>query len=403
MGNTHSSRKSPSKPSSRPPPRSKTPAKPPPKDPATTILDLPNELLLIVAESLSDPAPDPSSVAAFLLANRRLAFLLTPHLHRLARLDRPDGTPALHWALTHNHLPLASLLLSKATPATLARLDPDQQTALHIALDLPPSDPPSDIPSTLIRSGAPINAQNTAGETPLQLAVSKGYEPLVTLLLAHGADIALRDSKGQTVLHVATRNWGNGGSTAIATLLLDAGVDLDARNNLGETALHKAVLFAHTSMVRLLLSRGASTSIADNWWGGTPLHWAADMGKHDIGKLLIASGAEVQARDVFKGGTPFHWAAKRPTEAMLRLLLGMGADVDVVDNAGKKAVEWTVRQERRRGPREERVITELLRRGVTSVPECDEREWGYGGSAQANAYTLAALYCLHYQNVRATG
>lgn len=193
-------------------------------------------------------------------------------------------------------------------------------------------------------------------------------------------------------------------------MLLDAGVDINARNNLGETALHKAVLFAHTSMVHLLLTREAITSIADNWWGGTPLHWAADMGKHEIGKLLLAAGAEVSARDVFKGGTPFHWAAKRPTEAMLRLLLGEGADVDLVDNSGKKAFEWTARQDRKRGPREECAISELLRRGVTSVPECEDREgWRvYGNmsgnmSTQSNTYTLAALYCLQYQNVRASG
>lgn len=134
------------------------------------------------------------------------------------------------------------------------------------------------------------------------------------------------------------------------------------------------------------------------------------MGKHEIGKLLLAAGAEVSARDVFKGGTPFHWAAKRPTEAMLRLLLGEGADVDLVDNSGKKAFEWTARQDRRRGPREECAISELLRRGVTSVPECEDREgWRvYGNmsgnmSAQSNTYTLAALYCLQYQNVRASG
>lgn len=371
------------------------------------LLDLPNELFLIITEFLSDPSPDPSSVNSFLLTNRRLAFLLTPWLHKLALLDKPDGTPALHWAASNNYTSLSALLLTKITPELLARKDLAGQTALHVALEqsLPNGD--YALITSLIHHGIPVNTQNATGETALQLAVSKGQEVLVELLLAKGADITPCDAKGQTVLHVATRNWGNGGSTAVAAMLLDAGVDIDARNNLGETALHKAVLFAHTSMVRLLLSRGASTSIADNWWGGTPLHWAADMGKHDIGKLLLAAGAEVSARDVFKGGTPFHWAAKRPTEAMLRLLLAKGADVDLVDNSGKKAVEWTTRQDRRRGPREERAIAELLRRGATSVPECEDREswnmYGSVGGGQSNTYTLAALYCLQYQNVRSSG
>lgn len=377
----------------------------PHKDPPTNLLDFPNELFLIIAEFLSDPDPDLVSVNSLLLTNRRLAFLLTPWLHKLALLDKEDGTPALHWSILNNYITLSNILLTKSTPELLARQNTLGQTALHVALEQSePDDTDPAFITSLILQGIPINTQTNAGETALQLAVSKGYEDIVKLLLSKGADVFLRDSKGQTVLHVATRDWGSGGSIIVAALLLDAGVEIDARNNLGETALHKAVLFAHTSMVRLLLTRGASTSISDNWWGGTPLHWAADMGKHDIGKLLISFGAEVSARDVFKGGTPFHWAAKRPTEAMLRLLLIKGADVDVVDNSGKKAVEWTARQERRRGPREERVIAELLKRGVTSVPEYEEREapWGTytGGSGRGNEYTLAAFYCLHYQNVR---
>lgn len=370
------------------------------------LLDLPNELFLIITEFLSDPDPDPSSVNSFLITNKRLAFLLTPWLHKLALLDKPDGTPPLHWAALNSHAPLSNLLLKIMTPELLARQDLAGQTALHIALEQSSPDGDFSLITSFIHHGIPIDTQNAAGETALQLAVSKGQEILVELLLVKGADVSSCDVKGQTVLHVATRNWGNGGSTTVAALLLDAGVDIDAQNNLGETALHKAVLFAHTSMVRLLLARGAATSIADNWWGGTPLHWAADMGKHDIGRLLLAAGAEVSARDVFKGGTPFHWAAKRPTEAMLRLLLRKGADVDHVDNLGRKAVEWTTRQNRRRGQREERAIAELLRRGTTSVPDYEDREnWNVYGSVsgQPNTYTLAALYCLQYQNVRPSG
>lgn len=375
-------------------------------DPPTNILSLPNEIFLMIAESISDPTSDPASVNNLILTNRRLSYLLTPWLHKLAILDKEDGTPALHWAALHGYIPLAQLLLKKLDISAISRQDSTGQTALHVALEHWEETGTFTIIIALVQHGINLDSQNSAGETALQLAVSKGHEQIVKLLLERKADVTIRDTKGQTVLHVATRNWGNGGSTSIAALLLDAGVDIDARNNLGETALHKAVLFAHTAMVRLLLERGASTRISDNWWGGTPLHWAADMGKHDIGKLLLASGAEISARDIFKGGTPFHWAAKRPTEAMLRLLLGKGADVDVVDNSGKKAVDWTVKQERRRGPREERVIAELLRRGVTSVPEYEgERDgWNaYAGSGQTNAYTLAALYCLHYQNVRPSG
>lgn len=328
------------------------PPSPAKEHPPTHLLDLPNELLLIIAESLLDTPPDTSSLNSLLQTNRRLAFLLTPRLHKLAFLDRPDGTPALHWAALSGYVSLADLLLTEIAPELLARRNSVGQNALHVALEQVSPDGDFAIISSLIHHDIPINAQNATGETALQLAVLKGYEPLVKLLLAKGADITILDAKGQTVLHVATRNWGNCGSTAVATLLLDAGINIDVRNHLGETALHKAVLFAHTSMVSLLLARGAITSISDNWWGGTPLHWAADMGKSDIGKLLLAAGAQVSARDFFKGGTPLHWAAKRLNEEMLQLLLRNGADLDLVDNEGKKAFQWSELESKRWGPRE---------------------------------------------------
>ncbi|KAH8150286.1 uncharacterized protein LAJ45_05497 [Morchella importuna] len=359
--------------------------------------DLPNELFLVIGDELSDP-PDSSALYSLMLTSHRFNSLLKPHLLRLALRDHPDGTPPLHFAAAGSYTALFLQLLEKIPEEDLNREDSKGCTALHVALDHDRTD--FTIARALINiANVDIDARNKLGETPLKLAVSRGYEGMVALLLARGADVHIRDTKDQTVLHIATRNWGNGGSTAIAERLLKASIDVDARNNLGETALHKAVLFAHTDMVRLLLDWRADTSIADNWWGGTPLHWAADMGKAEIGKLLLESGAAVGARDVFKGGTPFHWAAKRPSEAMLRLLLREGADVKSVDNFGKRAVDWIVRQERRRGMRDERIIGELLTTGSVNERVNDRgRDWHL--ASQDQGYTLAALYCFHFDHVR---
>ena len=70
-----------------------------------SLLDLPNELLLQIAQGFT-----PSGLAHFLLVNRRTAYLFQHLLERLA-LDPKDNITALHWACSHGYFPLAKLLI----------------------------------------------------------------------------------------------------------------------------------------------------------------------------------------------------------------------------------------------------------------------------------------------------
>ncbi|KAH8151144.1 uncharacterized protein LAJ45_04846 [Morchella importuna] len=79
------------------------------------LLNLPNELLFIIAEHL--PVPDLNS---FLQTNRHLAAMLTPLLHQSAVTDL-DGCPALLWALGTAHEQLVRLLLEKGVDANSQR------------------------------------------------------------------------------------------------------------------------------------------------------------------------------------------------------------------------------------------------------------------------------------------
>ncbi|XP_011684661.1 PREDICTED: E3 ubiquitin-protein ligase MIB1-like [Wasmannia auropunctata] len=48
-----------------------------------------------------------------------------------------------------------------------------------------------------------VDLRNNQGQTPLHLATSQGYWPLVELLLHHNADVSSIDKDGNTVLHIA--------------------------------------------------------------------------------------------------------------------------------------------------------------------------------------------------------
>lgn len=77
----------------------------PPALPTICLLSLPNELLLLIAETLSDQM----DVNSLLQANRRLSIILRDHL--LKRNIKHHGSSALLWAAANNHHILAERLI----------------------------------------------------------------------------------------------------------------------------------------------------------------------------------------------------------------------------------------------------------------------------------------------------
>ena len=59
---------------------------------------------------------------------------------------------------------------------------------------------------THIGKGAPVNAVNIYGYTPLMEAAVHGHSEIVRILLKNGATIDLKDNNGKTALEMAERN-----------------------------------------------------------------------------------------------------------------------------------------------------------------------------------------------------
>ncbi|XP_005343660.1 60 kDa lysophospholipase [Microtus ochrogaster] len=75
-------------------------------------------------------------------------------------------------------------------------------------------------------------------------------------LVELGRDLNLKDSSGQTPLHVAARR----GHAAVVTMLLQKGVDVNAHNEDGHSPLLLAVRGRHQSVIGLLRTAGACLS-----------------------------------------------------------------------------------------------------------------------------------------------
>jgi hypothetical protein len=84
---------------------------------------------------------------------------------------------------------------------------------------------------SLLEKGAPVDATDEFGNTPLVIAAQNGYKRMTKLLLRHGADINAQNNRGNTPLHFSYAY----GFKVLAEYLKEKGADDTIRNDAGLT------------------------------------------------------------------------------------------------------------------------------------------------------------------------
>ena len=143
----------------------------------------------------------------------------------------------------------------------------------------------------LIARGADVNAKDETQQSAYLVTTSEGYLDLLNLTLAHGGDVASKDSFNGTGLIRA----GERGHTGVVGRLIRAGVEVNHVNRLGWTALHEAIILGKGTrqwqeIVKILVGAGADPNLADAD-GVSPLRHAESRGYDEIAKTLRAAGA----------------------------------------------------------------------------------------------------------------
>jgi ankyrin repeat protein len=211
----------------------------------------------------------------------------------------------------------------------------------------------------LERNPKALDRGDAQGMTALHWAAVQDHPPVVELLLARGADAAVRDSRGTTALMLAAERGhlevarllvsraeadecgealrlaaGSGRSEMTVWLLDEVGTALEYGGKDGKTPLTCATLSGHVALADELLRRGADVEARSSTFlpleerdesGWCPLHYAADRRHPLLVQLLLDAGARVDA-ETTEGNTPLMLAASRGDEDNVRLLLGAGAN-----------------------------------------------------------------------------
>jgi cytohesin len=175
----------------------------------------------------------------------------------------------------------------------------------------------------LVEHNVDVNVRNSYGETPLHLTMDWWYEgsertrdrrlDVVKFLLEHGADPDAKNDDDQTPLHHAS----NFGSAKGAQLMLEHGANVHTQDKQGRTPLHRVFIYSFDGLdtadmfsdtMRCLVEYGADIDALDNDYA-TPLHLASRHGCVKGAQLLLEHGANVHLKDKL-GRTPFQVASE---------------------------------------------------------------------------------------------
>uniref|UniRef100_A0A250YIE5 B-cell lymphoma 3 protein n=1 Tax=Castor canadensis TaxID=51338 RepID=A0A250YIE5_CASCN len=150
------------------------------------------------------------------------------------------------------------------------------------------------------------------------------------------ADIAMAthaDEDGDTPLHIAVVQANLHAVHRLVNLFQHGGRELDVYNHLRQTPLHLAVITTLPSVVRLLVTAGASPMALDRH-GQTAAHLACEHRSPTCLRALLDSAApgtvDLEARN-YDGESSLHVAVNSECQESVLLLLERGADIDAVD------------------------------------------------------------------------
>jgi ankyrin repeat protein len=256
--------------------------------------------------------------------------LLTHPRVDLKKRDAEDMT-AFGLAIMTRNLEVAQLIKAREPTA------PDQPNSrglglLHMSINK--SDEESIV--LLLKCGVNVNAlvQDAAQRTPLSLAVERGLDSVVKLLLDANADHRVPDRTSRwTAAHMAASL----GFVPIIEMLIARGANMNAADDLGDTVLHAAVRSGQKGVVQVLLTKTHINLEVVNARGETALHTLALYPKEGSAgtlQLLFPRVKDMNPKDV-DGNTPLICAYDSESSVLCKAFVSNGAHVGLPNNKGQ--------------------------------------------------------------------
>ena len=165
------------------------------------------------------------------------------------------------------------------------------------------------------------------------------FERTVALLSRRSLDVNQRTPEGYTPLMLSAEL----GYSSIVRVLLDRGANVcTVANDHGLTALHLSAQNGHQNVSILLVKAGADlqATVSGSF---SPLHMAAQNGRVGVATALIKAGADLQAKTII-GATPLHMAAHNGHFEVSIALMEAGSDLQATTFGGSTPLHMSCNQ-----------------------------------------------------------
>ena len=267
---------------------------------------------------------------AFFGGGPQVVGLLLAH-RATSTMTTADGGCLLHAAALSRRADVLEAALGSlsAIGVDLNQQDSAGRTPLHVAV----ASGLTELVQPLLRMRASTEVQADDGATPLRLAVSRGDLALTSALIGVGAERNSLGADAVPLLVLAAET-----SVPVALALVRAGADLNVGDGTGRTALEVAVSRGETELCELLLTKGAKPTNRKDAAGNTSLHVAVANGYEGLVRLLVRHKAALSEQNR-RGQTPLILGAESGQSSVVELLLHSGAPLHLCDASNRSALE----------------------------------------------------------------
>ncbi|KAJ5154763.1 uncharacterized protein N7500_010202 [Penicillium coprophilum] len=280
----------------------------------------------------------------------RRTYELSPNDRNAHGPKTSHGLTPLHWAALIGDPKMVQYLLSKgADPNKCCQ---DGQTPLHLAIQEDIDSNPNDAwasPAWRIEILSDLVEAESEEANDVHRRVFKIRSNVLEILISDpSTDVNLQDEQLQAPLHLIAS--GRGEPMVYLSKLMNKKPNISIRNRKGQTPLHLASRTGKFEMVKELLAAGASVEVLDNE-GLSPLQYCIRSGKsfaavvglflkyYNMARLNPCTQTDGSGRNILH-----HYLREDgDSKKLIRTLLKHGADVNKLDKEGNSPLSLYLR------------------------------------------------------------